>query len=130
MIGLDTNVLIRYLTQDDARQARIANRTIDNLTVEQPGFVGVVTLVELFWVLRRTYGFEENEVIQVLADMLAADEFVIENPAVVRRALDAAAEGADLADALIAESARLAGCDRVVTFDRRTVKAAGMHLLR
>ncbi|TDD65704.1 PIN domain-containing protein [Jiangella aurantiaca] len=128
MIGLDTNVLVRYLTQDDDAQAEIANRTIDQLTVEEPGYLGVVTLVETFWVLRRTYGFDGNEVTRVLSDVVTADEFIVENPAVVQRALEAATAGAEFADAVIAETARQAGCEQTVTFDRRAAKVAGMHL--
>lgn len=129
MIGLDTNVLIRYLTQDDTAQARLASRAIESLTVEKPGYLPVVTLVETSWVLRHTYGFEAEVITQVLGDVVAADEFVVETPTVVRRALEATTTGADFADALIAESARHAGCDRVVTFDRRAAKVDGMQLL-
>lgn len=129
MIGIDTNVLVRYLTQDDEAQAEIASRTIDQLTVEEPGYLGVVALVETFWVLRRTYGFAGGEVTQVLSEVVAADEIAVENPAVVDRALGAAAEGADFADAVIAETARQAGCERTVTFDRHAAKTAAMRLL-
>lgn len=87
--------------------------------------MGVVTLIETYWVLRHTYGFDTKKVLEVLADVVAADEFVVENSTVVSRALEAATAGADLADALIAESARHAGCDRVMTFDRHAVKVAG-----
>ncbi|MBB5789097.1 PIN domain-containing protein [Jiangella mangrovi] len=129
MIGVDTNVLVRYLTQDDPAQARIATRVIESLTVRQPGYLGLVTLAETSWVLQRSYGFDASEVTRVLSDVVSADEFVVENPAVVGQALDAAAAGADFADALIAETARQAGCDHTVTFDRRAAKLAGVRLL-
>jgi predicted nucleic-acid-binding protein len=129
MIGIDTDVLVRYLTQDDSAEARIANRAIEALTVEQPGYVSIVTLAETEWELRNIYGFHAKEVTQVLRELVTADEIVVENPAVVGRAMDAAAAGADLADALIAETARQAGCEHTVTFDRRAAKAAGMQLL-
>ena len=129
MIGLDTNVLVRYLTQDDPAQARIASRAIESLSARRPGYLGVVTLIETSWVLTYTYGFDAKDVTHVLEDVVNADEFVVENPAVVGRALEAAAAGADFADALIAETARQAGCERTVTFDRRAVKRAGMQLL-
>lgn len=129
MIGIDTDVLVRYLTQDDSAKARIANRAIEALTVEQPGYVSIVALAETEWELRNIYGFHAKEVTQVLRELVTADEIVVENPAVVGRAVDAAAAGAELADALIAETARQAGCEHTVTFDRRAAKAAGMQLL-
>lgn len=130
MIGIDTNVLVRYLTQDDPVQAPIATRVIESLTVKAPGHLGVVTLVETSWVLRHTYGFDAKDVIHVLQDVVNADEFVVENPTVVGQALDQASAGADFADALIAESARQAGCDHTVTFDRRAAaRVASMQLI-
>lgn len=129
MIGIDTNVLVRYLTQDDQNQAKIATQAIEGLTVRRPGFLGLVTLAETSWVLRRTYGLDADEVNRVLAAVVSADEFVVENPAVVAQALEAAVAGADFADVLITETARQAGCEHTVTFDRRAAKLAGMQLL-
>ncbi|SDU72508.1 PIN domain-containing protein [Jiangella alkaliphila] len=129
MIGVDTNVLVRYLTQDDPAQAPIATKALESLTVRRPGYLGVVTLVETSWVLRHTYGFDAQDVTSALSDLVNADEFVVENPAVVDRALKAASGGADFADAVIAETARQAGCEHTVTFDRRAAKAVDMRLL-
>lgn len=130
MIGVDTNVLVRYLTQDDPAQARLATKAIEGLTATQPGYLGIVTLVETSWVLRHAYGFDAKDVTEVLEDLVSTDEFVVENPALVGRALEAAAAGADFADALIADTARQAGCEHTVTFDRRAAKdIAGMRLL-
>jgi predicted nucleic-acid-binding protein len=55
MIGLDTNVVVRYLVQDDPDQSAVASELIDNLTETDPGYVSLVTVVEIYWVLRRAY---------------------------------------------------------------------------
>lgn len=126
MIGLDTNVLVRYLTQDDPRQAARANRLIENeLNERRPGFVGLIVLVEVCWVLKRLYGATQQELRDVVRILLEARQLVLEARAVVMRAL--AGQG-DLADVLIVESARDAGCEGVVSFDRKAIRA-GMSLL-
>lgn len=130
MIGLDTNVLVRYLTQDDPAQAAAANRLIESLTVDDPGYLTVVVLVETHWVLRFTYGFARQDVLHALTNVVAADEFMIENEGAVRRALaSAASAAADFADAVIAATCRQAGCADVVTFDRKASNALGVRLL-
>lgn len=126
MIGLDTNVLVRYLAQDDPRQAARATRLIENeLNERRPGFVGLIVLVEVCWVLKRLYGATQQELRDVVRILLEARQLVLEARAVVMRAL--AGQG-DLADVLIVESARDAGCEGVVSFDRKAIRA-GMSLL-
>jgi predicted nucleic-acid-binding protein len=131
MIGLDTNVLVRYLAQDDPGQAAKATRLIERgLSESKPGWVGLVVLVETCWVLQALYHATPEELRDTVADLLDARQLVIENRGAVTQALVAcAAGGADFADALIAQCARVAGCDRVVSFDRRAVRA-GMELLK
>lgn len=130
MIGLDTNVVVRYLMQDDPEQAETATRLIDALTDQDPAFVSVVTLAEIHWVLRRAYKVDREKAADVIQGLLAAEEILVEGPDVVRRALDAVSAGADFADALIYEACRVAGCSSVVTFDRRAAEAAGFDLLQ
>lgn len=131
MVGLDTNVLVRYLTQDDPAQAARATRLIERqLSETNPGYVGVVVLAETGWVLQRLYRATPNELHGAIADLLDARQLVVENRAAVARALAAyKAGGVDFADALIAQCAKAAGCDKVVSFDRGAV-SAGMELLR
>ena len=62
MIGLDTNVLVRYIMQDDAKQSPKATRLIESLTTDEPGFVSVVSVVELGWVLSSSYGLTHEQV--------------------------------------------------------------------
>lgn len=129
MIGLDTNVLVRYLTQDDAGQAALANELIDQLTEAQPGYVTMIVLAETYWVLRRAYRVDHAEVTTALQGLVDSKEIVTERADTVRRALRRVADGADVADALIGELGVDAGCDHTVTFDRKAAKAAGMKLL-
>ena len=131
MIGLDTNVLVRYLVQDEAAQAARATRLIEReLNEREPGFVGLIVLVETCWVLKRLYGATAAELHDTVRDLLDTRQLAVENRALVARALGRATnDGADIADALIAECALSAGCRRTVTFDKAAAKA-GMALLR
>jgi len=130
MIGLDTNVLVRYLTQDDKAQAKRATKLIEQqISEEAPGFIGIVVLAEAVWVLQRLYSASFQEVLQTVRDLLASRNIVIEDRNVVARAVAVSERsGAGFPDALIAMSAASAGCDEVVTFDRGAVRA-GMLLL-
>ena len=131
MTGLDTNVLVRYLAQDDAAQSARATRLIEReLSEREPGHIGLVVLVETCWVLKRLYGATAAELRETVRDLLDTRQFVIEQRTVVLRAVTRLGDGAgDLADALIAEGAVEAGCARTVTFDKQGVRQ-GMELLK
>jgi predicted nucleic-acid-binding protein len=133
VIGLDTNVLVRYLTQDDPRQSAAASRLIDEeLTPAQPGFISLVVLVELGWVLRRLYGATEAELADTAADLLASPQFHVENRAVVQATVQhfrLLKSKVSWTDQLIAHMAKASGCSRTVTFDKAAVRTAGMQLL-
>jgi predicted nucleic-acid-binding protein len=131
MIGLDTNVLVRYLAQDDAAQSARATRLIEHeLNERDLGFIGLVVLVETCWVLKRLYGATPTELRETVRDLLDTRQFVVEQRTVVLRAVTQLGSAAgDLADALIAESAAEAGCARTVTFDKQGVRL-GMELLK
>lgn len=129
MIGLDTNVLVRFLTQDDPEQSACANSLFADLSEDRQGWVSLVTLAELHWLLTRTYQVARPEVIDILQGLLETQEVLVEQPDVVRRALGRAVSGADFSDALIAEGGFAAGCEHTVTFDRRAAAKAGMSLL-
>lgn len=60
MIGLDTNVLVRYIMQDDTKQSAKATQLIESLTSDEPGFIAMVSVVELYWVLTSSYGLAIN----------------------------------------------------------------------
>lgn len=129
MIGLDTNVLVRYLVRDDPEQTPAATSLIGSLDEVEQGFVSIVTAVETYWVLKQTYRFPRRQCVTGLRRLVGSHELVFENPAAVRAALDLAEQGHDFADALIARAARSAGCTRTVTFDRRASRLPGFELL-
>ncbi len=127
MIGLDTNVLVRYVMQDDPRQAARATKLIDSLSAEEPGFVPLVAIVELAWVLSGSYGLGRAQVAAAVEGLLRAKELVVDRADIVNQALNRySAAGADFAGALIERSATSAGCTATMTFDAGAVKAAGM----
>lgn len=131
MIGLDTNVLVRYIMQDDAVQAAKATALVETLDAERPGFVALVSIVELYWVLTSCYDLTEAQVMQALEILLRTKEIVVDQAEQVLRALRACAGGkADFADCLIERTAAAAGCTRTVTFDTKAARHAGMTLLR
>ncbi len=130
MIGLDTNILVRYLTQDDPQQAPQATRIFEEtLTDDNPGFIGLVVLVETIWVLRRLYQASAEELRQTVSDLLGSRTIVVESRDAVAQAVARAENnGVDFADAIIVASALDAGCREVLSFDRGAVRA-GMTLV-
>lgn len=130
MIALDTNVLVRYLVQDDAPQAQIASDVIDGLSEADQGFVGREVLIELVWVLERAYGFSRMEIANALDGLLAAIELVIENADDLGLAIELYRnDGYGFADMMIAAAARRAGARELVTFDRKAARLRGVRLL-
>ena len=131
MIGLDTNVLVRYVTQDEPLQAAKATTLIESLSRESPGFITVVSMVELVWVLASCYRAAKEQIADVVETVLRTKELAVEGAEVVWQALHIYRRNskADFADCLIERSAHAADCDYTVTFDRQAVSAAGMHLI-
>jgi len=131
MIGLDTNVLVRYLMQDDAKQAAQATRLMESLTVESPGFVSIVSVVELGWILTSAYDLTRSQLEQALEALLRTKELVVDRADEILRALRVFRTAtADLADCLIERSAAGAGCEQTMTFDVGAAKGAGMTLVQ
>lgn len=131
MIGLDTNVVVRFIAQDDEIQSPIATRFISQLSQEQPGFISAVVLAEVTWVLSRAYKASRAEIATVVEGLLRSAELVVENAPAAYRALAVyhASASAKFADALIAETAASAGTTETVSFDRKATAEAGMRLL-
>jgi len=130
MIGLDTNVLVRYIMQDDAKQSPKAARLIESLNTENPGYITMVSIVELYWVLTASYELTAAQAAQALEAVLRTKQLVVERADQVMRALRLFVDGkADFADYLIERAASGAGCTQVVTFDVKASKYAGMTLL-
>ena len=131
MIGLDTNIVVRYLTHDDAAQTAAAVRVIESLSQDSPGFLSLIVIVELVWVLEVSYRFKKNEVERVLETLLRSKELVTERAEIVWQALRKFhASRADFADCLIERCGHAAECQYTVTFDQNAAGAAGMKLLR
>jgi predicted nucleic-acid-binding protein len=130
MIGLDTNVIVRYLTQDDPSQSPAATRLIDTLSAKEPGFVAMIVVVELAWVLQRAYQSPRQEIARVLESLLQTEELVIESAELIWQALRLfTASRADFADCLIERCGHAAECQHTVTFDKNA-QATGMQLLK
>jgi predicted nucleic-acid-binding protein len=128
--GIDTNVLVRYIAQDDPAQSRKATTLVErDCTESSPGFVGLVVLVEVVWVAESCYGATRADIAQLVRRLLGTRQLVVQEAEPVWQALHAFEQGkADFADCLIERSATAAGCKRTVTFDRNAAKT-GMSLL-
>jgi predicted nucleic-acid-binding protein len=131
MIGLDTNVLVRYLTQDDAAQARRASALIAESTARGARcYLSPIVLCELTWVLREAYDQTRTSLLSTLDLLLSTRQFEIGDKDLVREAIEAFRAGsADFADYLIGAMSRRDGCAETVTFDRRLRDVAGFRVL-
>ena len=130
MIGLDTNVLVRHLTGiGEGDEVTRATAVMRSLTTSVPGFVTIVAVLETWWVLGSSYGVSVNDRCDHIDKMLRVKVLVFERRSAVISALAATREGADFADALIAAVSAEERCARVLTFDQRAVKRAGMELV-
>lgn len=130
MIGLDTNVLVRYIMQDDSKQSPLATRLVESLTAESPGFVPLVAIVELAWVLSSAYELSRAQLVEAFEALLRTQELVVESGETVWKGLRLLQRsGGDFADCLIACSAQTAGCTKTLTFDRGAAKNGGMTLV-
>lgn len=130
MIGVDTNVLVRFLTADDPRQHRAARAFFSERTLADPAYISAVTLAETLWLLRRRYGLAPETILDSLSMIIDSDDFVVEGREAVESIRAGMGTAAQLTDFVIAHLNRKAGCSRTVTFDRRAAKAiAEMELL-
>ncbi len=132
MIGLDTNVVVRFLAQDDELQSPIATRFIARLSRGRPGFISAVVLAEITWVLSRAYKASREDIAKTVEGLLRSAELVVENADAAYRALSLyrVSKSAEFADALIAQTAALAGASETVSFDQNAAAELGMRLLR
>jgi predicted nucleic-acid-binding protein len=131
MIGLDTNILVRYLTQDDPLQSRKATEILEHrLTEQAPGFVSIVAMVETVWVLERAYRLPAHKIAAAVERMLQTDMLVVENEQDVFTAMIALKEGqGSFADSVIAALGVRAGCSCTFTFDHQAARLRGFELL-
>lgn len=130
MIGLDTNVLVRFIAQDDVKQSSRASQLMSSLTTDNPGFISQVSLVELVWVMQSCYKATKSEVVAILETLFSTRELLVENAETAIQALNVFAKSkADFSHCLIERSAHKAGCDHCVSFDSKAIKTAGFRPL-
>lgn len=135
MIGIDTNVLVRYIIQDDPFQSALATEFLEKYcTPENPGYLHTIVLSELVWVLESSYKYGREQVAMVLQYLLEIESLVVQEMDNAWLALEAYREkGVDFSDALLGESNRLHGCQTTVTLDKKAIKLVvfsqlGKHL--
>jgi predicted nucleic-acid-binding protein len=130
MIGLDTNVLVRYIAQDDRRHAAKATRVIEEDCSEtRPGFVAVIAIAELVWVLETCYGSTKAEIVAVLQGILRTKQLVVQDAETIWKALRLFESGrADFADCLIERIGAAHECEYTATFDKHAT-GAGMRTI-
>ena len=131
MIGLDANILVGHLAQDDMDQSSKATQLIERqLSEANPGFISVVAMAETVWVLDRAYGLTGRDIAAAVERVLQTDVFVVESEQEVFTAMIALKEGrASFADALIGALGARADCSRTLTFDREALRLAEFALL-
>ena len=131
MIALDTNVLVRFLVEDDEAQSRKATRLIEEAQErDETLFISDIVMCETVWVLSTSYRFARSEIAGVLGDLLRGRGVVFPSSDSLARALQAYVAGkGDFADYLIREHARTAGADTVATFDCALLKEKGFSKL-
>jgi len=130
MIGLDTHILVRYITQDDPVQSSQARKIMEQqLTEENPGFISIVATVELVWVLENAYKFSAREIAAAVERVLQTDVLVVQNGQEVFTAVAKLKEGrVSFADALIVALGSWANCSRTLTFDRKALSIPGFAM--
>ena len=130
MTGLDTNILVRLFIKDDPEQGFRGAAFMRNLTPESPGYVSLVALIELVWVLGSKYRLSKAELIPCVERLLDSPDLVVEDHAAVTLALHRFSQHhADFADCLIERLGHAAGCRETVTFDVKAANLTGMRLL-
>jgi predicted nucleic-acid-binding protein len=130
MIGLDTNVVLRYLLQDDPAQTRQANLIFNRLSAQAPGFISLVMVLEIVWVLRSLLKQTPAQIASHLEALLAADSLEVQNAQQVFTAVFAIKRGGgEFEDALLGAINDWAGCSHTVTFDRRAARLPNFQLI-
>lgn len=132
MIGADTNVLVRLFVEDEPRQHKAAVAFFDARSPDDPVFVSLVTVVEFCWVLKRSYKRPQSEILDLVRQVLASKDAVVESAAQIYEAVETASRtGGDFSDVVIANAGRRVGCEKTMTFDQPAAKdIPGMELLK
>lgn len=130
MLALDTNVILRYLVQDNEVQAEAAGSLLESLTADRPGFICREVTVEMVWVLERSYRFTRSQIADVLVEMTLTQGLVFEaEDDVVRAALQYRQGGPGFANLMILAAVTRAEADPLYTFDRALSRKEGVALV-
>lgn len=130
MIGVDTNILVRFLTADEPDQYAVTTAFFRDRSLADPAFIASVTLAETVWVLRKSYGLSESEISKAVSMLCDSDDFVVEGHDVLRGADGNLASPALIADYLVAFLGQRAGCSHTITFDKAAARfVPGMEVL-
>ena len=131
MIALDTNILVRYLVRDNEKQAEAARTLLESLTIDQPGFVCREVIVELVWVLERSYQCSRDRIATVLEQLATTESLVVETGNDVIRAASGYRSGvAGFSDLMILSAAERSQAHLLYTFDQKAARLEGVELLQ
>jgi predicted nucleic-acid-binding protein len=130
MVGIDTNILTRFVVEDDSVQTAKALELLQALSPEEPGFISIIALTEWVWVLRRRYKMPKADIVRCVDVLMNSPEIVVENDAVVAQAMVIfLGANCDFPDCLIERIGLMRGCKHTFTFDRKSSRLPGMRLL-
>ena len=130
MIALDTNVLVRFLAQDDDAQFEVAAGLIEGCTSDAPGYVCREVMIELVWVLERAYKYSREEIAEALLSIVTASQLSVENAQDIASVVNLyRKEGYDFADLMIRQAAQRTENRVLKTFDQRLARLDGVELL-
>ena len=132
MIGIDTNIVVRLIVDDEPKQAVAARDFIrDRCTPEDPGYISNIVLAEVAWILSRGYGYSRNDIADAIERVMETAQLQIESSTDVAAALVDYRRGpAGFTDCLIGHLHRTAECTHTITFDRKAAKLTGFELLK
>jgi predicted nucleic-acid-binding protein len=131
LIEIDTNILVRYITQDDEIQSGIATEFIENYCSNgNKVFINHLVICELVWVLKKCYKLSKPKIINVIQHILQISQFSIETPQIIWQALTDYKKGsADFADYVVGRTNIFNNCEETITFDKKASKSKGFSLL-
>ena len=131
MVGIDSNVILRFVNHDDKAQTDKARKFIDNLNGDNRGYISIVALVEVLWVLESRYKRSKKELRNFLSYLLESSKFSVQYADVIAAIIISEHyRSKDISDQIIAELGLRAGCSNTITFDKRAATIPGMQLLK
>ena len=130
MNALDTNVLVRFLVRDNPEHAEAARALLEGLTTDNPGFICREVMLEVVWVLERSYRFSREQIADIVIELIDTDILVIEDDNDIAQCAIAYRQGGvDFSDLLILAAANRVGAQPLHTFDRRLSRLRGTTLV-